>query len=345
MIWSGTRNGEDFWHEQEIGAKAMMTAGKKSGLAAVSTGRGVIAALALDHRGSLVALMKAAMGSEPSTSQVEEFKSIVTRSLSPMASGVLLDHHYGRTAIRIRAKHTGLLLPYENDAYLNTHPEKLPTLISSASVRRLKDAGANCVKVLMHYTPHACAEVNDAKKAFAERIGSECRAEDIPFFLELVHYASPSGPEEAKRPENRPQIVIESLAEFSREQFGVDVLKAEFPVDLKFVQGARSFRGPAIWQRDKALDFYRQAAAATSKPFIYLSAGVGIEDFIESLEFAVESQASFSGVLCGRAAWQDGVGAYARGGAKALEEWLDREGEWNFARVIEILKAAKPCHD
>jgi tagatose-1,6-bisphosphate aldolase len=186
----------------------------------------VIAALALDHRGSLVALMKAAAGCEPVALQVEEFKSVMTRRLSPMSSGVLLDQNYGRTAIQIRSKKTGLLLPYENDAYLNTHPEKLPTLISGASVRSLKEAGADCVKALMHYTPLASAEV---------------------------------------------------------------------------------------------------------------------EEFIESLEFAVESQGPFSGVLCGRAAWQDGVHAYARGGAKALEEWLDRDGEQNFARVIEMLKTAKSC--
>jgi tagatose 1,6-diphosphate aldolase len=137
--------------------------------------------------------------------------------------------------------------------------------------------------------------------------------------------------------------VIQSLAEFSRDRHSVDVMKVEFTVDLKYLEGARAFRGPAIWRREQALEFYRQAAAATSKPFIYLSAGVGIDEFIESLELAVESQVRFSGVLCGRAAWQDGVHAYARGGAKTLEEWLDREGERNFGRVIEMLKTAKPC--
>ncbi len=320
-----------------------MLSGKKSGLKVVSTERGVIAALALDHRGSLVALMKAAAGAEPSPAQVEEFKRVVTQRLSPMSSGVLLDLIYGRTAIQIRDRKTGLLLPYENDAYLNTHPEKQPSLISGASARRLKAAGADCVKVLLHYAPLASAQVNDAKQAFVERIGSECRAEDIPFFLELVHYASPSGPEEGKRPENRPDAVIQSIAEFSHDRYGVDVLKVEFPVDVKFVEGARSLKGPAIWRRHQAREIFRQAAAATSRPFIYLSAGVGIEEFIESLELAVESQAPFSGVLCGRAAWQDGVGAYAKGGAKGLEEWLNREGERNFARVTEMLRTAKPC--
>lgn len=321
-----------------------MSAGKKSGLAAVSSPDGVIAALALDHRGSLVALMKAASGEEPAAAQVEEFKRVLTQQLSPLASGVLLDQNYGRSAIKVRSKFAGLLLPYENDAYLNAHPEKLPTLISGASVKRLKEAGADCVKVLMHYTPMAPAHINDAKQAFAERVGSECLAEDIPFFLELVHYASAEGPPQGKSPQGKPDTVIQSMAEFSRHRYGVDVLKVEFPVDLKFVEGTRSFVGPAIWSRDQALDLFRQAAAATSKPFIYLSAGVGIEEFIEALALAGEAGVPFSGVLCGRAAWQEGVSVYSRGGVQALEEWLDGKGRRNFARVIELLKQAVPYY-
>jgi hypothetical protein len=116
-----------------------MSAGKKRGLAAVSSPDGVIAALALDHRASLVALMKAAAGEEPAAAQVEEFKRVVAQHLSPLASGVLLDQNYGQSAIKGRNKSTGLLLTYENDAYLNTHPEKLPTLISGASVKRLNE--------------------------------------------------------------------------------------------------------------------------------------------------------------------------------------------------------------
>jgi len=323
---------------------AKMSAGKKRGLAAVSSPDGVIAALALDHRASLVALMKAAAGEEPAAAQVEEFKRVVTQHLSPLASGVLLDQNYGQIAIKVRNKSTGLLLPYENDAYLNTHPEKLPTLISGASVKRLKEAGADCVKVLMHYTPLAPAHVNEAKKAFVERVGAECLAEDIPFFLELVHYASPEEPEEGKRPRRKPDTVIRSMAEFSRDRYGVDVLKVEVPVDLKFVEGTRSFVGPAIWSRDRALDLFRQAAAVTSKPFIYLSAGVGIEEFIEALSLAGEAGVPFSGVLCGRAAWQEGVVAYSMGGVRGLEGWLEDKGQRNFARVIELLKQAQPYH-
>jgi tagatose 1,6-diphosphate aldolase len=321
-----------------------MTDGKRSGLAAVSNPDGVIAALALDHRGSLVALMKTAAGEEPAAAQVEEFKRILTASLSPLASGLLLDQNYGQSAIKVRHKSAGLLLPYENDAYLNTHPEKLPTLIAGASAKGLKEAGADCIKVLMHYTPFAPTHINEAKKAFVERVGSECLAEDIPFFLELVRYASADGPHEGRTPQSKPPTVIQSMAEFSRDRYGVDVLKVEFPVDLKFVEGAKSFVGPVIWSRSEALDLFRQAAAATSKPFIYLSAGVGIEEFIETLGLAVEARVPFWGVLCGRAAWQEGVGAYTRGGVRALEEWLEGAGRRNFARVIALLKQAQPYH-
>ena len=74
-----------------------------------------------------------------------------------------------------------------------------------------------------------------------ERIGDECRANDIPFFLEFVGYeegADEKGLEYAKK---KPQIVTESMREFSKDRYGVDVLKVEVPVNMKFVEGVKCF--------------------------------------------------------------------------------------------------------
>ena len=52
--------------------------------------------------------------------------------------------------------------------------------------------------------------MNDQKHAWVERIGDECRANDIPFFLELVGYdegVDEKGLEYAKR---KPEIVAEA---------------------------------------------------------------------------------------------------------------------------------------
>ena len=74
-------------------------------------------------------------------------------------------------------------------------------------MRRLKEAGADCIKILLYYTPFDPKDVNDKKHAWVERIGDECRANDIPFFLEFVGYeegADEKGLEFAKK---KPEIV------------------------------------------------------------------------------------------------------------------------------------------
>ena len=57
---------------------------------------------------------------------------------------------------------------------------------------------------------------------------------------------------------------------------------------------------------------------------------------------AAESGTGFSGVLCGRATWKDGMPIYATKGVKALEEWLASEGVKNISAVNAALKGAIP---
>ena len=56
---------------------------------------------------------------------------------------------------------TGLLLAYEETGYDNTKPGRIPDLLDFWSVRRLKEAGADCIKVLIYYTPFDTKAVND----------------------------------------------------------------------------------------------------------------------------------------------------------------------------------------
>ena len=134
------------------------------------------------------------------------------------------------------------------------------------------------------------------------------------------------------------------MEEFSKDRYNVDVLKVEIPVNLQYVEGARSFKGTAAYTKKEALDHFRAAAGATSKPFIYLSAGVSNPEFIEDLEFAAESGVKFNGVLCGRATWKDGIKIYAEQGGKAFEAWLKDEGVKNINNVNDALKAATPWY-
>jgi tagatose 1,6-diphosphate aldolase len=321
-----------------------LTPGKFKGMKAVSDDRGVIAAAAMDQRGSLQKSLAKEKGGEITDSMMEEFKSIVTEVLTQHASAILLDPEWGLPASKRRAKGSGLLLAYEKTGYDKTGPGRLPDLLDNWSARRLKEAGADCVKILLYYTPTDGDKINDIKHAWVERIGDECRANDIPFFLEFVGYEEGIDEKGLEYAKKKPEIVRASMAEFSKERYGVDVLKVEIPVNMKFVEGTKSFAGQKAYSKKEAMDWFNKAATAATKPFIYLSAGVSNAEFTESLELAAESGVKFNGVLCGRATWKDGIPVYAKQGGKAFEQWLRGEGVKNIENVNARLKAATPWH-
>jgi len=317
-----------------------LTPGKLAGLQRVSDKRGVIAAAAMDQRGSLQKSLAKEKGSEITDAMMEEFKSLVTEVLTPHSSAILLDPEWGLPAAKRRAKNAGLLLAYEKTGYDKTGPGRLPDLLGHWSAKRIKEAGADCVKILLYYTPFDPKEINEQKHAWVERIGDECRANDIPFFLEFVGYedgADEKGLEYAKK---NPVVVTESMREFSKARYGVDVLKVEVPVNMKFVEGTKSFGGQSAYSKKEAIDLFHKAAAAASKPFIYLSAGVSNAEFSETLELAGETGVKYNGVLCGRATWKEGIPVYAKQGADAFRRWLETEGVKNIENVNEKLKTA-----
>jgi len=324
-----------------------LTPGKLAGMKAVSDGRGVIAAAAMDQRGSLKKSLAKEKGvAELPDSALIEFKELVTEVLTKHASAILLDPEYGLPASK-RRNGKGLLLAYEKTGYDATTAGRLPDLLDLWSVRRLKEAGADCIKILLYYTPYEKSAINDHKQAWVERIGDECRANDIPFFLELVGYDvhNEGGEKSLAYAKRKPDVVTGSMEEFGKSRYEVDVLKVEVPIQMEFVAGTKAFKGEQAYTRAEALEHFRTAASSTHKPFIYLSAGVSNPVFIETLELAAESGTSFNGVLCGRATWKDGIAVYAQKGAKAFEEWLNTTGVENINNVNRALKSAHSWYD
>jgi tagatose 1,6-diphosphate aldolase len=309
---------------------------------------GIIAAAAMDQRYlSLLVPMANAIGIAPqdvTPAMMSEFKSAVTKVLSPYASAFLLDPDYGLPAIPLKASGTGLLLAYEKVPYDTMRPNRMPVLAEDLSVKRLIDMGAQGIKILIHYTPfEPDRRVNDVKHAFVERIGAECESHGIPFFLEFLGYDAGGLDERSVEfAQKKPRIVIESMREFSKPHYCADILKVEVPVNAQYVEGSTVFKGPKAYSWKRALDYFKEAADAAGKPFIYLSAGVDNAQFVESLRMAAEADTGFSGVLCGRATWKDGIPAYARGGVPALEEWLQDQGVRNIQAINEALESAKP---
>jgi len=318
-----------------------LTPGKIAGMKRVSNERGVIAAAAMDQRGSL----KKALGTRATDEGLIEFKSLVTEVLTPHASAILLDPEWGLPASRRRSKNAGLLLAYEKTGYDKTGPGRLPDLLDNWSVRRIKEAGADCIKILLYYTPFDPKEINEKKHAWVERLGDECRANDIPFFLEFVGYEEGVDEKGVEFSRKKPEIVKASMAEFTKDRYGVDVMKVEVPINMKYVEGAKAFKGEKAYTKQEAMQHFRDAAAVATKPFIYLSAGVSNAEFTESLELAAEAGVKFNGVLCGRATWKDGIPVYAEKGPDAFRQWLATEGVKNINAVNAALKGATSWFD
>jgi tagatose 1,6-diphosphate aldolase len=307
-------------------------------LDAIATPQGIIAAIAIDQRKSLRRMIAAA-AAVPETQipdlRLAEFKESVCQFLSPHASAILIDPEFGSAALDRRAPDAGLLLTYEADGFDNPRPHRMLALLPGFSAYRLRDLGAEGVKILLSWSPDEDPAANHRKRLLIERIGEECAGAEIPFLLEPVVYDPAGGdlrgPEFARR---KPALVRDTIKEFSRPVYKVDVLKVEFPVILPHVG--------SVYTRDQALDAFRAIDEVAGCPYIYLSAGVSLDEFTASLALAAEASAGYSGVLCGRAAWQDAVAVYARDGRAALDAWLAGQGVRNIERILDHLKEASP---
>ncbi|GAC1399125.1 MAG: tagatose 1,6-diphosphate aldolase [Ktedonobacteraceae bacterium] len=321
--------------------KVKITRGKYDSINACADSRGVIAALAVDHRGNLLEAIAKARGEhgQATAADMHMFKMAVAQVLTPLTSAILLDPEYGLEAITSRAPDRGVLLAYEKSGYDFHVKGRLPDLLPMWSVRRLVEVGAQAIKILMYYNPFDEAEINSVKHAYVERIGAECVGMDVPFFLEPLVYDDALGNEKgfafAKK---KPEYVTQAIREFSNPRYGVDVLKVEMPVNPVFVSGTRAFSGAeTAYSRQEAVAHFHDTASASSKPLIYLSAGSTDEVFCEMLELAAEAGERYAGVLCGRATWQNGISVYANEGVTALEDWLADRGAKNIQALNAVL--------
>ncbi|WP_442760421.1 tagatose-bisphosphate aldolase [Enterococcus italicus] len=297
----------------------------------------IIAALAIDQRGALKKMIAKVKGSDATEQEIIEFKKIVSSELTQYASAILLDPEYGIPAAHARSEQAGLLLAYEKTGYDVSTPGRLPDSLPTWSVKRLKEAGADACKFLLYYDVDESDEINDQKKAYMERIGSECIAEDLPFFLELVSYDATCADSSTKEyAEKKPHKVIEMMKEFSKDCYNVDVLKVEVPVNMNYVEGYANEE--VLYTKEEAEAYFKEQSLATSLPFIFLSAGVSAELFQETLKFANQAGSTFNGVLCGRATWANGVEAFVKDGETGARQWMRTQGRKNIEELNEVLK-------
>lgn len=328
-----------------------LSSGKLANLRRLADAGGRFKMLAIDQRDSLRNALSKATGRDPTDITYDDMattKALITEVLSSYASGTLVDPVYGLTrAVKIIPGHVGILVATEETGYNRVGAddrERLSQLVDGWSVAKAKRAGANAVKLLIYYNPEALPQTLAHQQQLVRRVGEACLGEDLPFLLELVTYpiaeTSPDMPEFARR---RPQHTIDSATEFSKDEYYVDILKLEFPGDIKY---SRQYCGgvfdgkdrAAIYDLEEIRAYCHEVNAAARRPWVILSGGVGIEEFLVNLALAV--QAGASGFLCGRAIWKEAVPKYPD--LEAMRAFLASEGVYNFVRANAIAERAQP---
>ena len=314
-----------------------LTEQKRKYLENLSDNNGFISALAIDQRGALKKMINKHQEKEATAEQIKEFKTLVSKHLTKYSSSILLDPEYGLEASKARNENAGLLLAYEKTGYDANAVGRLPDCLVDWSAKRLKEEGADAVKFLLYYDVDESEEINNQKKAYMERVGAECVAEDIPFFLEILSYDSKIDDNStAEYAKIKPRKIIEAMKVFSDPRYNVDVLKVEVPVNMKFVEGFSD--GEVVYTKEEAANYFKDQNDATSLPYIYLSAGVSAKLFQDTLKFAHSSGAKFNGVLCGRATWANGVEVFAKEGEEAAINWLNTVGKKNIEELNEVVE-------
>ncbi|GHO43301.1 tagatose 1,6-diphosphate aldolase [Ktedonospora formicarum] len=326
--------------------KVRISRGKFEHIQACANERGIIAAVAMDQRGSLKKSIEKLEEGRGTPEAIAAFKSKVSQVLTCYASAILLDPEYGLPALRERAEGSGALLSYEVTGYDPQAVGRLPRLLERWSARRLVEVGADVVKILLYYNPADEAWINESKQAFVERVGDECRALDIPFFLEPLAYDNIHQEQSLEFARLKPAYIQTIMQEFSRPRYGIDMLKVEVPINCTYLAGSLAYKGDEVaYNRQEAKEHFQAAAKAAKLPFIYLSGGVDDAVFRETLELAAEAGVPFSGVLCGRATWKGGIPVFVNEGEAALEAWLQEQGVRNVQALNAVLdRCAQPWH-
>ncbi|WP_077328804.1 tagatose 1,6-diphosphate aldolase [Virgibacillus siamensis] len=317
-----------------------LTPGKKRGLELISDDEHVVLATAMDQRGSLGKMITAYNDSISYEAGLSQFKEGVSEVLGNQSSSLLLDPEYGWSAAGKLKDDIGLIMAYEKTGYDASEKGRLPNLVDDYAVRDLVERGVSALKLLIYYDHNEEEKYNTIKKAFIKRVGDECRQNDLLFILEPVSYSSEGfGSKSAAFARRKPEIVEYFMEEFSKEKYGIDLLKVEVPVSIYNIEGYGQYDNyEPVFSKEEAVTYYRTCSEKSHLPFIYLSGGVTNEQFIETLHFAKEAGAKFSGCLCGRAIWKDGVHPFAKEGKEAYYQWLETTGVENLENVKKAIK-------
>jgi tagatose 1,6-diphosphate aldolase len=286
--------------------------------------------LAVDQRPPIFNIISNAKGRKHTYDEVVECKKLITSNLSQLATAILMDPNYSLSNILQYNKSKGLIITLEDHSFIETERGRYSDNIQNWSVEKIKKVGGDAVKVLAWYRPDADSESIEHQKKYVKKIGGECEKYSIPFLLELLVYPFQDDEnhttEYQEQKQKKTQHVINSVKEFSKDEYKVDIFKLESPVDSNDLEGEIS---QATEEAFKDL-----SNATNNKPWVVLSSGMGKDSFYKCLELAYKNGAS--GYLAGRTIWLDAFNQYPK--IKLVEEGL-KVNSVNYVNKLNELTA------
>ena len=260
--------------------------------------------LAVDQRPPIFNIISKAKGRKHNYAEVVECKRLITTNLSHLATAILMDHHYSLSNILQYNNSKGLVITLEEHSFVETAKGRFSENIDNWSVEKIKKAGGDAVKVLAWYRPDAEAKSIEHQKKYVKQVGLECEKYNIPFLLELLVYPFQDDENHTKEYQEQKQKksrhVIDSVKEFAKDEYKVDIFKLESPVDSDQLENEIS--------GETELAFKELSEATNDKPWVVLSSGMGKDSFYKCLELAYKNGAS--GYLAGRTIWLDAFNNY-----------------------------------
>lgn len=295
----------------------------------------LIRGVAVDQGSGLAAAIAAARGANVREDDLLTFKRIVVETASPLATTLLVDSTYGPTLIGNMAPSCIPMLAFEADVYHIVDEDRITRLPDTLTVEQFPSLGAPVLKFFLYYGPNDPSELNQRKFDLVRSIGDRCRAQGTTFLFEPIVYDRAVS-EGASREYAllKPELVRRAVEDFVNPDYKIDILKIEIPVTLDFVEG---FGTPAMSRREAEAAVVDVSNAAGDMPFVYLSAGVTFERFVEGLSFCKSSSGKAAGFMCGRALWSDAIGIFGTEGASAMARWMATTGRERLVRMEEAI--------
>ena len=285
-----------------------LTPGKLRGLRRMSDAHGVFKMIAVDQRPPIKGPIARHLGVEEAPwDQVACFKRLLVETLEAKSTAMLLDPHYAIPhSFDALSPARGMVVTLEDSLFEETGRGRLSASIDDWSVGKIKRMGGDAVKVLAWYRPDAGSDVISRQRNYVRRVGDACAHFDIPFLLELLVYPLAADSHQtgayAEMKGKQCELVLASVEEFAKPEYGVDVFKLESPVNASDADGSANVQ-----------DLFDEMGRLARRPWVMLSAGAGKAEFKAVLKHAFAAGAS--GFLAGRAIWLDAFSAYPDWGA------------------------------